>query len=58
MDYYKCEKCGKIFNEFDMDFRFAQEESVTLCQKCKEEYQCKVEMMKEFISNQPKKVGI
>ena len=58
MDIYKCEKCEKIFDEFEMDFKFAQEEGITLCQKCKEEYQCRVEMLKEYIENQPKKVGI
>jgi len=43
MDCYKCDKCGSIFDEFEMDFKFAQEEGVTLCRKCKEEYQCRVE---------------
>ena len=58
MDYYKCDKCGRVFDEFEMDYKFAQEESVTLCRKCKEEYQCRVEMLKEYIEKQPKKVGI
>jgi len=43
MDYYKCDKCGRIFDEFELDFNFAQEKSITLCRKCKKEYQCKVD---------------
>jgi len=35
MDYYKCEKCGKVFDEFEMDFKFAQEQKKTLCKDCK-----------------------
>jgi len=58
MDYYKCDKCGRIFDEFEMDFKFTQEEGITLCQECKEEYQCRLEMMKKFVEKQPKKVGI
>lgn len=38
MDYYKCEKCGKVFDEFEMDFKFAQEYKKTLCENCKKEY--------------------
>ena len=43
MDYYKCDKCGRIFDEVEMDFKFAQEKSITLCRKCKKEYQRKVD---------------
>ena len=38
MDYYKCDKCGKVFDEFEMDFKFAQEHKKTLCENCKKEY--------------------
>ncbi len=50
MDYYKCDKCGRVFDEFEMDFRFAQEEGVTLCQKCKEEYQYGGKNLFEFLN--------
>ena len=35
MDYYKCEDCGKAFDEFEMDFKAAQEDKKTLCKDCR-----------------------
>ena len=55
MDYFKCDKCGRIFDEFEMDFKFAQERGITLCGKCTDEYITRVEFMKEYIEKQPKK---
>lgn len=34
MDYFKCENCGKTFNEFKMDFNKASKFGKTLCRKC------------------------
>ncbi len=56
MDIYMCDKCKRIFDEFEMDFKFAQEEGVTLCPKCKEEYQCKAELLKEYLKKQAKRI--
>lgn len=36
MDYYKCENCGKVFDEFEMNFKAAQKDKKTLCRKCRE----------------------
>ena len=36
MDYYKCEKCGKIFDEFEMNFRLAQTDKKCWCENCRE----------------------
>jgi len=49
MDYFKCDKCGRVFDEFEMDFKFAQDAKCTLCHKCRDEYQTKVEFMKEYL---------
>lgn len=35
MDYYKCEECGKIFDEFEMNYRAAQEDKKELCRACR-----------------------
>jgi DNA-directed RNA polymerase subunit RPC12/RpoP len=35
MDYYKCENCEKIFDEFEMNFKVAQEDKKTLCSSCR-----------------------
>ena len=37
MDYFKCERCGEVFDEFKMDFRYASEHGECLCSKCLEE---------------------
>lgn len=37
MDYFKCERCGEVFDEFEMDFRYASEHGECLCKKCLEE---------------------
>ena len=34
MDYYKCENCGKVFDEFEMNFRYASENGKCLCREC------------------------
>ena len=55
MDCYKCDNCGYIFDEFEMDFNFAQQKGVTLCGKCKDEYLCREDLMRQAIEKQPKK---
>jgi DNA-directed RNA polymerase subunit RPC12/RpoP len=37
MDHYKCEKCGKIFDEFEMNFRLAQIDKKCWCENCRTE---------------------
>lgn len=37
MDYFKCEKCGEVFDEFEMDFKYASEHGECLCKNCLEE---------------------
>jgi len=37
MDYYKCDQCGKIFDEFEMNFKESQIDKRTLCDKCRKE---------------------
>ena len=37
MDYYTCENCGKVFDEFEMDFRMAQIDKKCLCEECREQ---------------------
>jgi formylmethanofuran dehydrogenase subunit E len=43
MDYYQCEKCGRVFDEFRMNFKYASENGKCLCEKCikqeKEDYE-------------------
>jgi len=34
-DYYKCERCGKVFDEFEMNYKAAQEDKKTLCRECR-----------------------
>ncbi len=34
MDHYKCEECGKVFDEFEMNFRQAAEHGKCLCDDC------------------------
>lgn len=36
MDYYKCENCGNVFNEFEMNYRAAQVDKKCLCPTCRE----------------------
>ena len=36
MDNYKCENCGKIFDEFEMNFKEAQIDKKCLCATCRE----------------------
>ena len=36
MDYFKCEKCGKVFDEFEMNFKAAQEDKRCWCRECRE----------------------
>jgi hypothetical protein len=55
VDYYKCDKCRKVFDEFEMDFNFSQKEGITLCGECKDYYLTMVQFMKEKIENSPKK---
>lgn len=35
MDYYTCEKCGKIFDEFEMNYRLAQIDKKCWCDACR-----------------------
>lgn len=37
IDEYKCEKCGKRFDEFEMNYKAAQEDKKCLCRACREE---------------------
>ena len=34
-DYYKCENCGKIFDEFEMNYKAAQIDKRELCRDCR-----------------------
>lgn len=34
-DYYKCERCGEVFDEFEMNYKEAQIDKKTLCRKCR-----------------------
>ena len=33
-DYYKCKKCGKVFDEFEMNYLYASTNGVCLCHEC------------------------
>jgi len=33
-DYYKCEECGTVFTEWEMNFKYASENGKCLCQEC------------------------
>ena len=35
LDYYKCEECGRRFDEFEMNYAAAQEDKKCLCSKCR-----------------------
>ncbi len=35
MDYYKCEQCGKVFDEFEMNYAAAAIDKKELCKKCR-----------------------
>lgn len=35
IDIYKCEQCGEIFDEFEMNFKATQEDKKELCRKCR-----------------------
>lgn len=34
-DYYKCIKCGKVFDEFEMNYKAAQQDKQCLCRDCR-----------------------
>ena len=34
MDTFKCEQCGKIFDEFEADYNFMSTQGKELCQEC------------------------
>ena len=34
MDYYKCDECGLVFDEFSMDFKYSSEHGKCLCNEC------------------------
>ena len=34
MDYFQCENCKVVFDEFEMNFRYAQDTGETLCRAC------------------------
>jgi len=36
-DHYRCEKCGRLFDEFEMNFKAAQIDKKTLCRECRRE---------------------
>jgi len=36
MDTYKCEKCGSLFSEFEMNYKETQIDKMTMCNKCRE----------------------
>ena len=33
-DYYKCEQCGKVFDEWEMNYKYASEHGKCLCSVC------------------------
>ena len=37
MDYYKCENCGIVFDEFEMNYAEACIDKEELCRKCRKE---------------------
>lgn len=39
MDYYKCENCSKVFDEFEMNYRAAQVDKKCWCRACREAVQ-------------------
>jgi len=47
MDIYKCEGCGEIFDEFEMNFKAAQEDKKELCRKCRKQLDPSPERAKE-----------
>jgi len=34
-DIYKCEECGKVFDEFEMNYKATQIDKRTLCRGCR-----------------------
>ena len=40
-DYYKCEKCSKVFDEFEMNYRASQIDKKELCRSCREKQKAK-----------------
>ena len=45
MDYYKCEKCGKVFDKFEMNYIAAYIDKHCWCRDCREKVKMKVEIM-------------
>lgn len=43
MDYYKCENCGKVFDEFEMNYRAAQVDKKCWCRACRDAAQQSVQ---------------
>lgn len=41
-DKYKCENCGKVFDEFEMNYREAQKDKKCLCKDCRLEAENKI----------------
>ena len=35
MDYYKCEECRKVFDEFEINFKETQIDKKILCRNCR-----------------------
>ena len=35
MDFYRCENCQVVFDEFEMDYRAIQQDKRTLCGCCR-----------------------
>ena len=33
-DSYKCEKCGQVFTEWEMNYKYASEHGKCLCRGC------------------------
>jgi len=42
MDYYKCEKCGCTFDEFEMNYVAAETDKKCLCRKCRDKLKKKI----------------
>lgn len=36
MCYFECDRCGKIYDEIEMDFKHVSEHGECLCQNCSE----------------------
>lgn len=53
MDYYKCTNCGKVFDEFEMNYQEAQIDKKFWCSKCRlNEYETYMETQRLKVMKQ------